>query len=46
MVIILVFGNKYIVDITFGVVAAMSLHEYHKAFRGKEKANPTIWVGY
>lgn len=44
VVIILVFGNKYIVDITFAIVAAMSLHEYFNAF--KEKANPVIWMGY
>lgn len=44
VVIILVFGNKYIVDITFAIVAAMSLHEYFNAFKGK--ANPSIWLGY
>lgn len=44
VVIILVFGNKYIVDIAFAVVAAMSLHEYFNAF--KQKANPVIWMGY
>ena len=26
VVIILVFGNKYVVDIAFAIVAAMSLH--------------------
>lgn len=44
VVIILVFGNKYIVDIAFAIVAAMSLHEYFNAF--KEKAHPVIWIGY
>ncbi len=44
VVIILVLGNKYVVDITFAIVAAMSLHEYFNAF--KEKANPVIWIGY
>ena len=44
VVIILVFGNKYVVDIAFAIVAAMSLHEYFNAF--KEKANPVIWIGY
>ncbi len=44
VVIILVLGNKYVVDITFAIVAAMSLHEYFNAF--KEKANPVIWMGY
>ncbi len=44
VVIILVFGNKYIVDILFAVVAALSLHEYFNAFKGKAK--PVIWMGY
>lgn len=44
VVIILVLGNKYVVDIAFAIVAAMSLHEYFNAF--KEKANPIIWIGY
>ena len=44
VVIILVFGNKYVVDIAFAIVAAMSLHEYFNAFKGK--ANPVIWMGY
>lgn len=44
VVILLVFGNNYIVDITCAIIAIMSLHEYFNAF--KEKANPVIWVGY
>ena len=44
VVIILVLGNKYIVDIAFAIIAAMSLHEYFNAF--KEKAKPVIWMGY
>jgi phosphatidate cytidylyltransferase len=44
VVIILVFGNKYVVDITFAIVAALCLHEYFNAFKGT--ANPVIWMGY
>lgn len=44
VVIILVLGNTYVVDITFAIVAAMCLHEYCNAFKGKAK--PVIWVGY
>lgn len=44
VVIILVLGNKYIVDITFAIVAAMCLHEYFNGF--KNKANPVVWIGY
>lgn len=42
VVIILVLGNKYVVDIAFAIVAAMSVHEYFNAF--KEKAKPAIWI--
>lgn len=42
--IILIFGNKYIVDIFVSIVAIMSLHEFYKAF--KSKANPIQWPGY
>ena len=42
--IILILGNKYIVDISFAIIAALSLHEYFNAF--KEKAKPIVWIGY
>ncbi len=44
--IILIWGNKYIVDITFCFMAMMCLHEYFKAFRTSGKANPLEWIGY
>ena len=33
VVIILVLGNTYVVDITFAIVAGLSLHEYFNAFK-------------
>lgn len=42
--IIIIFGNKYIVDIFISIIALLSLHEFYKAFKGK--ANPVSWVGY
>ena len=42
--VILILGNKYIVDIFISIVAIMSLHEFYKAF--KKKANPIQWPGY
>lgn len=42
VVIILIVGNKYIVDIAFAIVAAISLHEYFNAF--KLKAKPIVWI--
>lgn len=42
--IVMIFGNKYIIDIAISVIAIMCLHEFYKAFRGKAK--PISWVGY
>ena len=43
---ILIFGNQYVVDATVALIAIMSIHEFYKAFRTGEKANPVSWVGY
>ena len=32
--IIIIFGNKYIVDIFISIIALLSLHEFYKAFKG------------
>ena len=42
--VIIIFGNKYLVDIFVSIIAIMSLHEFYKAFRNK--ANPIEWNGY
>ena len=42
--LILIFGNKYLVDVFVSIIAIMSLHEFYKAFRGK--ASPIQWTGY
>lgn len=44
LAVIIIFGNKYLVDIFISIVAIMSLHEFYKAFKGK--ANPIQWTGY
>lgn len=36
--IIIIMGNKYVVDITVAIVAIMSLHEFYKAFRTSRKS--------
>ena len=38
----LVFGNKYVIDILFAIVAAIALYEYNKAL--KEKTSPIAWL--
>ena len=42
--LILIFGNKYVVDVFISIVAIMGLHEFYKAFKGK--ASPIQWPGY
>ncbi len=42
--IIMVFGNKYVIDVCISIIAIMCLHEFYKAFR--KKAKPIEWVGY
>lgn len=42
--VVMIFGNKYVIDIAISIVAIMCLHEFYKAFR--EKAKPIEWVGY
>lgn len=42
--LLLIFGNKYLVDVFISLVAIMSIHEFYKAFKGKAK--PIQWTGY
>jgi len=42
--VIIIFGNKYVMDIFVSLVAMLSLHEFYKAFEGKAK--PIRWIGY
>lgn len=44
--LVLIFGNIYIVDIAFSIIAIMALYEYFHAFKSKDKANPVKWIGY
>ena len=41
---ILIWGNIYIIDTLFAIVAILSIHEYFAAF--KNKAKPVTWLGY
>ena len=42
--LLLVFGNKYVIDITFAIVAAFSIYEYYNAL--KLQAKPIVWLGF
>lgn len=43
VMVVVLFGNKYVIDIVLSVVAIISLHEYYNAF---SKYNPIKWIGY
>ena len=42
--LILIFGNIYLIDIIFSIVAIIAIHEYFNAFSKKNK--PVKWIGY
>lgn len=42
--LIIIFGNKYVIDVLISIIAILSIHEFYTAFKGK--ANPISWVGY
>ena len=43
VMIVVLFGNKYVIDVVLSAVAIISLHEYYNAF---SKYNPIKWIGY
>lgn len=42
--LILIFGNIYVIDVFFSIVALITIHEYLNSF--KEKYKPVKWIGY
>ena len=44
VILLFIFGNKYIIDVLFSIVTIISLYEYFNAF--KENAKPIKWLGY
>ena len=43
---ILIFGNKYLVDICVSIIAMMSLHEYFHSFKDEKKNHDLSWIAY
>ncbi len=43
VIVVLLLGNKYIIDIAISVIAIIALHEYFNAF---SKYKPVKWLGY
>ena len=44
--VIVIFGNKYLIDFVVSMVALMSIYEFYRAFKLSKKANPICWLGY
>ena len=44
--LVLIFGNKYLVDVAISVVAIMTLYEYFNCFRKEKENNKMTWIGY
>ena len=44
VIVVLLLGNKYVIDVALSVVALISLHEYFNAFSNNYK--PIQWLGY
>jgi len=42
--LILIYGNIYVIDVLFALVALIAIHEYFNSF--KEKYKPVKWLGY
>lgn len=36
--LVIIFGNKYVVDIAIAIVAILSIHEFYKAFHTSRKS--------
>ena len=42
--LILIYGNIYVIDVVFSVVAIIAIHEYFNSF--KKEFKPVKWLGY
>lgn len=42
--LVLILGNKYVIDVAFSIVTAISIYEYYNAL--KLQAKPIVWLGY
>lgn len=43
VIIVLLLGNKYVIDVAIAIIAIIALHEYYNAFN---KYKPIKWIGY
>ena len=45
VIIVILLGNKYVIDMVLAIVALISLNEYYSAFENKQH-KPIKWIGY
>ena len=43
---VLIFGNKYLVDICISIIAIMALHEYFHCFKEQNEKKNLSWIAY
>ena len=43
VIIVVLFGNKYVIDVTMAIVTIIALQEYFNAF---SKYKPIKWIAY
>lgn len=46
VIVVLMTGHTYLIDILFAIIAGMSIHEYFNCFKEQNKAKPVSWIGY
>lgn len=44
--LVLIFGNKYLVDVCISIIAIMTLYEYFKSFKEEKENKALRWIGY
>lgn len=44
VILLFIFGNKYLIDVLFAITAIVSLNEYFKA--ASKEIKPIAWIGY
>lgn len=44
--LVLIYGNKYLVDISVAIIAIMSLHEYFNSFKEQNENKDLRWIAY
>lgn len=44
VILVFIFGNKYIVDFLIAIIAIISLNEYFRA--ASKEIKPISWIGY